>query len=318
MNNTMKILTSIVLALTLTMISCAQNTKDETNNIVSEKPVKQKQATLEMDKDSLANKIIENIESQVENQKSELLKEALSTIGETKGLLEVIKEGKTKEAIEKGKLLIGKLEVLLLREPNLAFIPINVTYQKEELITDIETVRSVTKAAQKAMDDEYYQVAANLLNGMRSEIIINTHMLPTATYPKAIKVAVALLKEDKTDEAEVVINNVLSTIVIQKEIQPLPILNAEQMIIEAALIDKEDHKNADVVLNLLDNADYQLTLAEEMGYGKKHKDYKGLLKSIKARKKSVKNKENSESKFDTIKEDFIKFKEKVFPVKKTK
>ena len=312
----MRILVGVILILSMTMVSCAQNNKE--NKVIKKEVVKQKETTLEMNKDSLDNKIVENIEENIVKRKTELIKEAISTIGETNALLEEIRNGKTKEAIKKGELLIGKLEVLLLRNPSLALIPINVNYQKEELITDIETVRSTTKAAQEAMDDGYYQVASDLLEGMKSEMIINTYMLPTATYPEAIKVVVALLKDNKPKKAEVVIANVLGTIVIQKEVQPLPVLNAEQMIIEAALIDKENHENVDKVLNLLKNADYQLTLAEELGYGKKHKDFKTLVESIKVLKKSVTDKENSESKFDKIKEDIIKFKKDIFPTKKTK
>ncbi len=302
-------LVSLALIL-LTVVSCAQNKNKDFDNAPT--PVKPKEASLEMNKDSLDLKIIANLEKQIAERKMKLTEEALSTVGETHSLLDEIKKGKKEDAIKKGEILIGKLEVLLTRDPNLSLIPINVNYQKNELITTIEEVRAASKLAQNAMNDGYYQLASDILDDIKSELIINTYLLPTATFPEAIKVAVALLKEDKPKEAELVLNNVLGTIVIQKTIEPLPILNAEQMIIEAALIDKKDHENVAKVLNLLSNADYQLTLAEEMGYGKKDKDFLALEKSIKALKKSVENKENSESKFDSLKKDIIKIKEKIF------
>ncbi len=98
-------------------------------------------------------------------------------------------------------------------------------------------------------------------------------------------------------------------------IQPLPILNAEQMIIEAAIVNKENQENVEKVINLLKNAEYQLTLAGQMGYGKKDKEYSLLSKSIDSLKKSVKKKENSESKFELLKEEIIKFKERLFSSK---
>ncbi len=297
-----------VFVVLVTMTSCAQNKKEKHNDT----PIMQKEASLEMNKDSLDAKIVDNLEKQVVEKKLELTEEALSAVGETHSILEAIKKGNKKDAIKKGNLLIGKLEVLLTRNPNLSLIPININYQKEELITTVDEVRSATKLAEKAMNDGYYQLASDILKEIKSEMIINTYLLPAGTFPDAIKVALALLEEDKPKEAEIVLNNVLGTIIIKKTVQPLPVLNAEQMIIEAAIIDKENHKNVEKVLNLLKNADYQLTLAEEMGYGKKNKDFKTLSESIKTLKKSVKNKENSNGKFDSLKKDIIKFKEKLF------
>jgi len=128
---------------------------------------------------------------------------------------------KLNKAIKKGHELIGKLEVLLARDPSLSLIPINVDFQKEEFVTDIETIRKTVKLAQEAMDNEYYRLASDLLKDMRSEIIISTYLLPTATYPDAIKAAVALLEEDKPDEAKAILLNVMGTIVVEKTIEPL-------------------------------------------------------------------------------------------------
>ena len=84
------------------------------------------------------------------------------------------------------------------------------------------------------------------------------------------------------------------------------------MIIEAATIDAENHDRSEIVLNLLSNADYQLQLAQELGYGKRDKDFKDLAEAIKVLKESVTNKEDSSSKFDELKQDLKSFKEKLF------
>ena len=307
----MKISKVLLLGLSLAFIAitgCAQDSKAKMGE--TEKPIMKKEATLEMNKDSLDSKVIADMEKQVAERKIKLTEEALTAISETRSLIENI-DNKGK-AIKKGHELIGRLEVLLARDPSLALIPIDVSFQKEEFVTDIETIRETVKLAQEAMDKGYYRAASDLLKDMRSEMIISTYLLPTATYPKAIKAAVVLLEENKPKEAKALLESTLSTIVIERDVEPLPILNAEQMIIEAALIDKKDHNNVDKVINLLNNAEYQLTLAEEMGYGKKDKDYKALAYSIDVLKKSVKKKENSESKFDVLKKDIKKFKEKLF------
>ncbi len=302
-----KIVSVFVIAMTISSCS-AQDKKENIGNL----PIMNKEASLDMNKDSLDAKIVDALVQQVVDKKLELTDEALSTIGETYAILDAIKSDNKEDAIKKGNILIGKLEVLLTRDPDLSLIPVDVNYRKEEIITTIDEVRNETKLAKKAMDDGYYQLAGDILNDLKSEMIIDTYFLPAGTYPEAIKIALALLEEDKPKEAEAELNNVLKAIVIEETVQPLPILNAEQMIIEASFIDKENHDNIDKVINLLKNADYQLTLAEEMGYGKKDKDFKTLSESIKDLKKSVSNKKNSESAFDSLIKDLTKFKTKIF------
>jgi len=310
----MKKLSYIAVLTALLFISCSQDKKDVKDSV--EKPKVEKTATLEMNKDSLDTKVIDDLKKQIVKRKLELTTEALSVIGETHSLLQEINKSKKDVAIKKGKELIGSLEVLLDKDPDLALIPVDVDYQKNELITDIETVRKTAKLAKEAMDKGYYQLAGELLDGIKSEMIINTYLIPTATYPEAIKLAVIDLEAGKTEEAKSVLQSVLSTVVIEKTVLPLPLLNAEQMIIEASKIDAKDHENADKVINLLKNAEYQLSLAEEMGYGKKDKDFKSLSESIKVLKKSVKKKEDSTGKFDTLKKDIRKFQERLFKSKK--
>jgi len=302
----------------MSLVACAQN--DKTNQ--TEKPetvevtIPKKNEDIGMNKDSLDLKVIAEVEKEMIKRKAELTAKALSTIGTTQMLLKEIVDGKKDEAIKRGKELIGDLEVLLEKNPELALLPVDVTFQKEELVTDIETVKDVVKQAEKAMDKGYYRVASDLLKDMRSEMVINTFLIPTVTYPEAIKAAVILLEEGKEDDAKIVLAQVLSSVVIEKTVEPLPVLNAEQMIIESALIDAKNHENVDTVLKLLNGAEYQLQLAEAMGYGKKDKEYKVLSKVIKTLKKSVENKENSESKFDDLKDKLKAFRSRLFSNKK--
>lgn len=305
----MKAIKGSLLGISILLLTAMTGCDNKKEIKKEDKPVMEKEATLEMSKDSIDSRVIADLEKQILERKVKLTEEALSTIGETQSLLQEVRKGNTKEAIKKGEILIGRLEVLLTSDPGLTLIPIDVRYEKHELITDTKTVRKITKEAQKAMDDGYYQLAGDLLQGLKSEMVINTFKLPTATYPEAIKAAVVFLKEDKPKMAEALLAEVLGTIIVEKTVLPLPVLNAEQMIFEAAEIDAKDHENVDKVINLLKNADYQLNLAEELGYGKKDKEYALMAKEIKTLKKSVSAKEDSTSKFDSLKEKIRKFKD---------
>lgn len=312
MKNTVKRILVLNILL-ISLFACAQSKKVKTTEDVALKEIPKKETTLKMNKDTLDAKVIADVEKEKIDRTAKLTKEAIATIGETESLLNVVAKGKKQDAIKKGKVLIGKLEVLLAKDPSLALLPVDVDYQKEEFVADIKVVRKTTKAAKEAMNKGYYRTASDLLKDLRSEMVINTYFMPTDTYPKAIKEAVVLLEEDKIKDAKLILQKVLGTVVIQKTILPLPVLNAEQMIIEAATIDAKDHENVDKVTNLLNNADYQLQLAEELGYGKKDKDYASLAESIKNLKKSVANKENSEGKFEKLKDNIKKFQNRLFP-----
>ena len=301
--------------LSVTLVACAQDKDSKSANASVEKVAPQKEATLEMDKDTLDAKVLAEIEKEVLKRKATLTKEALETIGKTEFLLKDVVAGKKDDAIKKGKELIADLEVLLTKDPTLALVPVDVSYQKEELVSDIETVRDAVKLAEKAMKKGYYREASDILKDIRSEMVISTYFIPAGTYPDAIKAAVVLLEEDDVESAKALLAQVLSTIVVEKTVEPIPVLNAEQMIIEAALIDAKDHENVDQVLNLLKNADYQLQLAQEMGYGKKDKDFEVLSDAIKELKKSVEKKEDSQGKFTALKQKLKSFRERLFSKK---
>ncbi len=305
---------SIILLTVLGMSACAQQKTDQKSNL-EQKSIPKKESSLSMNKDTLDSKVMADFEKMQIERKLALTKEALKTIEETQLLLENVKNKKKSLAIKQAKELVGSLEVLLLKDPKLALIPVDVKYVKEEFVADIALTRKIVKSAQEAMNNGYYRQASDLLKDLRSEIIINSYMIPAATYPAVIKTAILMLEEDNLEGAEAVLEEVLNTIVIDKTVVPLPVLRAEQMIIESASIDKKNHENIDKVTNLLSNATYQLQLAEDLGYGKRDKEFASFYKSLKALETSVNSKENSESKFDKIKKDMKNFKDRLFPIK---
>lgn len=120
--------------------------------------------------------------------------------------------------------------------------------------------------------------------------------MPIATYPNALKAALVLTKDEKYQEAGVLLNATLNTIVTEEKILPLPILRAERMLEEVeTLVNKDDFKKEDVKL-LLENAEYEINFAEALGYGKKDKEYKELYSAIKEVKKQMRDDSNTNEK----------------------
>ena len=80
------------------------------------------------------------------------------------------------------------------------------------------------------------------------------------------------------------------------------------MIAAAQSEDAKDEDKKKEVLNLLENAEYQLIMAEELGYGKRDKEYKELNSSIKELMKSVEADGDSQGLFDKLKNKLRNFK----------
>ena len=163
------------------------------------------------------------------------------------------------------------------------------------------------------MDDGYYQLARQILNDLASEIVVKTTYLPLATYPDAIKLAVNLMSQGKKNEASAVLVNALNTLLVTDSHIPLPVLRAEEYIKAAAVaMESKDENKGKTGVNYLENADYQLKLAEALGYGKRDKEYKELADAIDVLKKAIENKEETEGKFNDLKAKISAFKERLF------
>ncbi len=274
--------------------------------------------TLMMSQDSVDARLAEMMNAYVLDIRQQLLTDTtvLKTIAQTQAVIQNIEQNKIDQAKNVLHSLIGQLEVYLTKNPQAAMIPVDVSYRKIETIDNIDSVRVLAKTIKKAVDEGYYQVAKELIGAMTSEMVISTAYIPVVGYVQGLKLAAALLDEGKTDEAMVLMQQTLSTVVISTISIPLPVLKAQIYIDEAARLYAENHENVDQIINLLDNADYQLKLAEEMGYGKRDKEFKTLYKAIKELKRSVKAKEESTQKFEDLKTELKNFKERLFPVKK--
>ncbi len=303
-----------LIAVVLLMVSISVFSQTEKNA----KPVNVQEEILCISPEDMETKFMNLVKVEMIKRKLEIKEEAMTAVSETETLLQLIEAGEKDKAIEEGNRLIGKFKVLLHRAPSASKILVEVNSKKDMLISDIETVKKLVDAAKVEMEKRHYQDAGFLLNKVRSEVVIQNIFIPTATYPKSIKVAIALLKEDDEEAAKIILQEVLSTLVIEKTILPIPILKAEEAIVAATVLDikSDDYKNK--IINLLNFADYQLHLAEEMGYGKKDKDYEILYKLMHETKDSVIKGINSKEGLEKSRRALRKFRERLFPEKLNK
>lgn len=249
--------------------------------------------TLHMSIDSLNKQIGEVGRSILSAQQQKVNEAALATLFKSYYLLDLLVKDSVDKAIELNKEIVGELEILLEANPNLKLIPIEVRTAVREVITDIEAAKKITEAAKKAFKEDHYQEARYLLEQLSSEMVIITTYLPLQTYPVGMKKVGALLLQGQKEEAIILLHSLLNTMVIKEIRLPLPVLKATIFIRQAqALLQQDSKKYKETVLNLLDHANYQLHLAEAMGYGEVEKDYAGLYKQIKEIRKKVEKDED--------------------------
>ncbi len=303
------ILVLSILAMIFT--GCAQEKHEQGTGVNKEAPVKPEhvKATDMQVQDSISQTAQKDFAVKL----SEDTKQALSILGETQNVLDYYTKDKTKEAKEELAKLIGELEILITKDPDLALIPVSETYEINDAQIDIPVAYKITEAAEEAMEDGYYQVAKRLLGSLTSELNVKTTYLPLATYPDAMRLAAALLDEGKKDESAAILLKALNTLVVKQVDLPLPVLRAEEYInLGADAMSGEDKDKKDVAMSYLDNAAYQLELAQAMGYGKKDKEYKELADALDELRQMLKDDKETKGKFDALSEKIKSFKERLF------
>ncbi len=311
----MKKLKFLLLVLGAGVVFSACSSKTNESNLTK---APKKVDTLMMSKDTVDARIAKIMSDYVMSLRNDLLGDTtvLNTIGQTQMIVQSIEQKKVDKAKSELKTLIGTLEVYLTKNPKAALVPVDVSYHKVETVDNIDTANAIAKIAEKAVKDGYYQIAKDVLGGLTSEMVINTAYMPITDYLDGLKVAAALLDDNKINKAMVVMQTSLSKILVTSVVIPLPILRAEVMISEAANIDAKGHEHIEQVENLLDNADYQIRLAEALGYGKRDAEFKELYDAIKVLKKSVNKKADSQTAFKGLEKKLKKFEQRLFPIKK--
>ena len=215
-------------------------------------------------------------------KRKEILEEARAAIRETENALKALDEKKDKDALAALERASGKLSIILAREPELALAPSDVNAVTYDVLGDIDAIKALREEIEDALDDGRVQQARRLIRNLASEKVISVTNIPLVTYPDAIKKAVKLIDEGKTEEAKEVLQLALNTLVVTDTIIPLPVVTAENLLKEAeTLAEKADRteKENNRLAGLLKDARTELEFAQALGYGSK-KDFKNLYKQI--------------------------------------
>ena len=204
-----------------------------------------------------------------------------------------------KDALEKATKLFDES---LKKDPQLALVPIADEIQVNDFTGNAKLVKQIIKATQSLLKDHDTQAARKMLLPLQDEMDMQTQFIPMNTYPIATKEALKVLNKGNAKLAFTTLAIALNSIVTQVVVVPLPLITAQDLVLEASKLDKSNKKDA---LKLLSNADDELEKAVLLGYTKKHsKEYKNLQAQVKNIEAEIKGKNEVVKLYDNLKNDF--------------
>ena len=264
--------------------------------------------TLGITRDSLMANIQRQQAKELAKAQKELVKEALEAIQATQQALDELNQNKIDQAFKSMEKVLGKLELILGRNPELALVPIDAKSKIINLVSDLDKIEMMRKEVENLIEKGYFQDARRILDAMVSEIRISITNIPLETYPQAIKLAAHLIEQDNIEQAKSVLSQALSTIVIREISIPIPVINAQAMLDLAA---DSVETNPQRARELLKDAQYQLKVAEALGYGHKDKEFKEIIDDMETIKQKIDKKEKTSDLFDSLKARLQRFKERI-------
>ena len=248
-------------------------------------------------------------EAKTSENRQKIVEEAVAALNETKNALAALDANKKAEAIAALGKVVGQLEIIIAREPELAFAPIDVRVTTHDLYASLKTIELAKKEAEDLLEDGEVQKARILLKDLASEIVISVVNLPLATYPDAIKAVIPLIDKDKFNEAKAALQAAINTLVVTTHVIALPVIRAEHMLKEAEKLaenEKRSDKDNKALSDLLENSRHQLEMAAALGYGDK-KEYKDFYKQIEEIQKKTDDGKSGKGFFDKVKHSLSHF-----------
>ncbi len=247
----------------------------------------------------VTNKVNQAQENYIDERVKKITQEAVEAINLVTKVIELLDNKEKDKALEEIANILGKLEVLIARDPNLQVVPVDVKEQVIDFPGTIDDVEFAKAEVVRLIKEGEVQVARDIMLQLASELDIYVTALPIGTYPVVLKAIIPLIEQEKFEEAKALLIEALETLVIQKIVIPLPILRAEQTIIRANELANGENPNKDELKELLAYAKEQIALAEALGY---KVDYKDLYEEIEKLEKILEGEESTKDIFETLKE----------------
>ena len=259
--------TELALGLAILLPACSPGS-DEAERTNATAPAAPPEASRQSDAATSLNGAA-GVADQIAAKRRTLIRDAIEALQETNNALGLLAAGNADQAREALARAIGKLEVVVTADPQLALAPVDVRAVVHDVAIAPAEVEAIRQQAEEALDQGRLQDARRLIADLASEHVISVTNIPLATYPLALRQAAALIHAGRTAEAVATLEAALGTLVIERTIIPLPLLRAEALLDDARpLAEKPQRSNEenDRLRRLVAAARQQIELARALGY----------------------------------------------------
>ncbi len=259
-------------------------------------------------------------ETQRQTEAEELdkvVQEAMSAYRETLHAVDLLEKGDKEGALKTLETAVGKLDVLIGRFPEVAYLPIDVRVETLDIVGDRDEIRRKRDEVEFLVKKGYLQAARRMMDLLVSEIRITTTNLPMETYPTAIRGVARLIEEGKVEQAKRALATTLGTVVRIERSIPIPVLNSQSLIAEAARIVKEAEggslppERKKEVIDLLQRAHEELEIAEDLGYGRRDLEFADIHRDIREIEAKIRGGEKTGTLFQTLKKRLEAFRRRI-------
>lgn len=243
------------------------------NPVFSEETENHDVASIQYNKQAADSVEIESVQPMIDKEAEALRKsivsDAVDAVVETNNALTALDQDKPNEAVAALKRAIGKLGVVLKRDPEMGLKPVHVSKTVKKLHTTPEVIVQKIDAAQMHLKQGELQQARHLLAPLVSEVTLTVTSLPLGTYSESIKAIVPLIDEGKFQEAKFALMSLLNTLVVKDFVTPLPPLLAEGLLDKAKTLAAKDNRTeeeGETLTHTLKAANDQLNISKLLGY----------------------------------------------------
>jgi hypothetical protein len=292
---------------------CSAGAK-ESNSPNREAPVKAADKPGAESKSPESKSVDPAVQSEVEKmeaaKRATLLKDAQSALAETRDTLAALDRNDKQAALAALEHVTGKLDLVVARDPKIAFAPVSVSTTMLDLYATLDAVKGAVKQARDDLSNNHVQEARLLVQNLASEADIHISEIPLATYPVAIRAVAPLIDSGKINEAKAALYTALNTLVIETYVIPLPKIRAAAMLAAAdTLANARERKEEDKarIHGLIDTTRHELQLAEALGYGTME-NYKPLYAELDEIQKKADSGQSGKNLFDRFRNSLKNFK----------
>ena len=265
-------------------------------------------------KSAEATSVDPQVQSEIERMEAakrvSILADAVLALDATRTALSALDKGDKRTALTALERASGKLDLVLSRDAQLSFAPVEVSTTILDLYATPDTVKTAVRVAKDDLSSNRVQQARHLVSDLASEADTHVAEIPLGTYPTAIKAVAPLIDAGKIDQAKAALQAALSTLVVITYVAPLPAIRAQAMLQQAEQLSTKSNRSQDdnqKVRSYIDATRGQLQLAETLGYGTKE-DYKPLYAQLDDVQKNAESRQPGRGAFAKLQQSLKNFK----------